>query len=161
VLHRETQHAMFPDNTYGVDSGGDPRVIPQLTFEQFKDFHAKYYHPTNSRIYFYGNDDTTQRLNVVDEYLSLFDKQQTNKLNDSSVKFQRKWSTAPKTQNVLVPFVSDSKQAVTINWLLNDENLSGKDMLALAILDHLLMGTPSSSLRKALTDSQVSRVDVN
>lgn len=47
---------LFPDNTYGVDSGGDPKVIPDLTFKQFKEFHEQNYHPSNARVYFYGDD---------------------------------------------------------------------------------------------------------
>uniref|UniRef100_A0A6N2L3X6 Peptidase M16 N-terminal domain-containing protein n=1 Tax=Salix viminalis TaxID=40686 RepID=A0A6N2L3X6_SALVM len=57
--------ALFPDNTYGVDSGGDPKVIPKLTFEQFKEFHGKYYHPSNARIWFYGDDNPTERLRIL------------------------------------------------------------------------------------------------
>ncbi len=72
VLGREVQQALFPDNTYGVDSGGDPTVIPQLTFAQFQDFHARYYHPSNSRLWFYGDDDAEKRLEILDAYLSEF-----------------------------------------------------------------------------------------
>lgn len=54
-------------NMYLVDSGGDPVDIPNLTFAQFKDFHAKYYHPSNSRVYFYGDDDPLKRLELLDE----------------------------------------------------------------------------------------------
>jgi hypothetical protein len=72
VLGREVQQALFPDNTYGVDSGGDPTVIPQLTFAQFQDFHARYYHPSNSRLWFYGDDDAEKRLQILDAYLSEF-----------------------------------------------------------------------------------------
>jgi Zn-dependent M16 (insulinase) family peptidase len=65
LMSRSTMHALFPDNTYGVDSGGDPREIPNLTFEQFRDFHARYYHPSNARVYFYGDDDPYKRLEVM------------------------------------------------------------------------------------------------
>jgi Zn-dependent M16 (insulinase) family peptidase len=159
LLNRETQQALFPDNTYGVDSGGDPTVIPDLTFEQFKAFHAKYYHPSNSKIFFYGDDDVKERLDLMDEYLSGFEKQNHGRDNDSSIKFQSKWKTGSKSSKVLVPFAkgTEGKQTVTVNWRLNDKPMSNKDMLALAILDHLLMGTQASSLRKILTDSQVSR----
>jgi hypothetical protein len=61
--------ALFPDNSYSHDSGGDPEVIPQLTFEQFQDFHARYYHPSNGRFWFYGDDDATKRLQILDAYL--------------------------------------------------------------------------------------------
>jgi Zn-dependent M16 (insulinase) family peptidase len=61
--------ALFPDNSYSHDSGGDPEVIPQLTFEQFQDFHARFYHPSNGRFWFYGDDDATKRLQILDAYL--------------------------------------------------------------------------------------------
>ena len=64
LMARRAQNALFPSNTYGVDSGGDPRDIPNLTFEQFKQFHSTYYHPSNARVYFYGDDDPLKRLEV-------------------------------------------------------------------------------------------------
>jgi presequence protease len=73
VLYRYGQQTLFPDTPYGVDSGGDPEVIPDLTYEQFKEFHHTYYHPSNSRIFFYGDDDTEERLRILDAYLSEFD----------------------------------------------------------------------------------------
>lgn len=67
--HNTFRQALFPDNTYNHDSGGDPEVIPQLTFEQFQDFHARYYHPSNGRFWFYGDDDADKRLQILDAYL--------------------------------------------------------------------------------------------
>ncbi|MBO4395355.1 MAG: insulinase family protein [Eubacterium sp.] len=68
------QSTLFPDNSYGVVSGGDPKVIPELTWEAYRDFHRRYYHPSNSYIYLYGNMDMEERLNWIDsEYLSQFD----------------------------------------------------------------------------------------
>jgi len=64
LMQRKAMNALFPTNTYSVDSGGDPLNIPDLTFEQFKEFHAKYYHPSNARVYFYGDDDPLARLEV-------------------------------------------------------------------------------------------------
>eukprot|EP00953_Heterococcus_sp_UTEX-ZZ885_P017019 9553-Heterococcus_DN1.PRE.2 len=73
-LHgRACQQALFPDNTYGVDSGGDPAAIPTLTFDYFKNFHRRFYHPANARIYFYGDDYVPKRLELLDEYLQEFD----------------------------------------------------------------------------------------
>lgn len=65
MLARYTQQALFPDNTYGVDSGGDPSVIPDLTFAEFQDFHRKFYHPSNARIWFYGDDPLDKRLEIL------------------------------------------------------------------------------------------------
>ena len=73
VFYRAVQRALFPDNTYAHDSGGDPEKIPDLTFEQFQDFHRRYYHPSNGRFWFYGDDDAAKRLELLDAYLSEFD----------------------------------------------------------------------------------------
>jgi len=73
VFYRAVQRALFPDNTYSHDSGGDPADIPNLTFAQFQDFHARYYHPSNARLWFYGDDDPLRRLELLDAYLGEFD----------------------------------------------------------------------------------------
>jgi hypothetical protein len=67
TLYRFIKQALFPDNTYGVDSGGDPAAIPSLTFDYFKNFHTRFYHPANARIYFYGDDPVPKRLELLDE----------------------------------------------------------------------------------------------
>jgi len=73
-LYEAAQQSLFPDTTYGVSSGGHPRHIPDLSYEQFKRFHETFYHPSNSRIYFYGDDPVEERLRIVNEYLKDFDK---------------------------------------------------------------------------------------
>lgn len=69
LLSRESMRSVFPETTYGVDSGGDPKKIPDLSYEQFREFHEKFYHPANSRIYFSGDDDVLTRLEIMDGYL--------------------------------------------------------------------------------------------
>jgi Zn-dependent M16 (insulinase) family peptidase len=152
LLGRAAQQAIFPDNTYGVDSGGDPDAIPTLTFDQFKNFHASYYHPANSRVFFYGNDDPLKRLELLDEYLKDFDKISVN----SQVAFQKK-TVKPHKIQVDFPIGPDSepKHMVTVNWLLNEAHLSPKEMMAISLLDSLLLGTSSAALRKTLTESQL------
>ena len=71
--NRLTQAALFPDNTYAVDSGGDPTVIPELSYDEFRQFHGRYYHPSNARFWFYGDDDPVERLRILDSYLSEFE----------------------------------------------------------------------------------------
>ena len=74
VVNREVLNSLFPDNTYGNESGGDPKVIPKLTYEDFISFHKRYYHPCNSYIYLYGNMDMQERLDYLDrEYLSKYE----------------------------------------------------------------------------------------
>ena len=63
VVMRESRHALFPDTTYGVESGGDPEFIPNLTYEAFKNFHHRFYSPANSYIIMYGNMNMEEKLN--------------------------------------------------------------------------------------------------
>src|SRR5690554_6170599 len=73
-LNRLNQNSLFPDTAYGVESGGDPEFIPELSYQEFLDFHRTYYHPSNSYIYLYGDMNFEERLNWMDEeYLSKFD----------------------------------------------------------------------------------------
>jgi presequence protease len=154
LLDRAAQQSLFPDNTYGVDSGGDPLVIPNLSFEQFADFHRKFYHPGNSRIYFSGDDDVYTRLELMDEYLSDFDASPESK-PASVVQWQQKTFTEPKKEVQYYPAGQDQPEThlLTVNWLMNDRRLTHFEELTIGIMDHLLMGTSSSILRKALMES--------
>jgi hypothetical protein len=154
LMGRAAQQALFPHNTYGVDSGGDPNRIPDLTFKEFQDFHKTHYHPSNARVFFYGNDDPAQRLTVLDEYLREFDRVPVT----SQVQYQRKLSLKGKPK-VTVPFPisagTEPKHMITVNWLLNEAPLSTRDALAMEVLDYLLLGTSTSALRKALVESNL------
>lgn len=160
LLGRATQQALFTDNAYHVDSGGDPISIPKLCFTRFKEFHRSFYHPSNSRIFLYGDKDldVDGRLTLLDDYLKEFDVDSQCAMS-SKVEFQRKSPVIlPKKK---VPYaIDDSHPAgtghmLTVNWLLNDRPLSTKETLLLGILDHLLLGTSSSSLRRILIESQL------
>ncbi|KAM3377161.1 presequence protease 1, chloroplastic/mitochondrial [Capsicum galapagoense] len=154
LLGRTSQQALFPDNTYGVDSGGDPRVIPSLSFEEFKEFHRKFYHPSNARIWFYGDDDPNERLRILSEYLNMFDA--SSAPHESRVEPQRLFSE-PVRIIEKYPVGEDGdlkkKHMVCVNWLLSDKPLDLETELALGFLDHLLLGTPASPLRKILLES--------
>jgi Zn-dependent M16 (insulinase) family peptidase len=154
LLNRESQRSIFPDTTYGVDSGGDPVEIPNLSFEQFADFHKKFYHPSNSRIYFSGDDDVKTRLDIMDEYLKEFDVSPESK-PASVIQWQKKKFTEPKHEVYPYPIGEDQPEThmMMVNWLLHDEPMSSFHELTLGILDHLLMGTSSSVLRKTLMES--------
>ena len=151
VLERQSQQSLFPDTPYGLDSGGDPTQIPDLTYEQFKSFHETYYHPANARIYFYGDDDPGERLRIVGAYLDAFEPI----VVDSEIPLQAHF-TQPR--RVTVPYDAGEespdgrKGMLTTNWLLAENN-DPETTLALNILDHILIGTPASPLRKALIDS--------
>ena len=154
LMQRAAQQALFPDNAYGVDSGGDPNAIPDLDFAQFQAFHGEFYHPTNSRIFFYGDDDPLERLELLDEYLSDF----VERKGDTEVATQK--ITFPEPKKIVEKFPASpgddgpgGAHMVSVNWLLASEPMSPKDELGLGVLDHLLLGTSTSRLRKALTDS--------
>ncbi|KAJ8530106.1 hypothetical protein K7X08_036941 [Anisodus acutangulus] len=154
LLGRTSQQALFPDNTYGVDSGGDPRVIPSLSFEEFRDFHRKFYHPSNARIWFYGDDDPNERLRILSEYLDMFDA--SSAPHESRVEPQKLFSEPVRIVEKY-PVGEDGdlkkKHMVCLNWLLSDKPLDLETELALGFLDHLLLGTPASPLRKILLES--------
>lgn len=149
LLDRYTERALMPETIYGNDSGGDPEVIPDLTYEQFKTFHDTYYHPSNAKIFFYGDDDVEERLRLTDEYLKDFDKQAI----DASIKTQDKFDEPIRA---VIGYDAgddpDAKGMMTVSWLLDDP-FDMENMLSLEILEHILLGTPASPLRKALLES--------
>src|SRR5499427_2133467 len=91
MLRELSQQSLYPDITYGLDSGGDPKHIPDLTYEQLKEFHARHYHPSNAKLFFYGDDDPDQRLRLLDKYLGAFNRIEV----DARVPLQPRFS-APK-----------------------------------------------------------------
>ncbi|PKN88342.1 MAG: peptidase M16 [Chloroflexi bacterium HGW-Chloroflexi-8] len=150
IIGDESQMSLFPDTPYGFQSGGDPEFIPNLTYQNFIDYHKKYYHPSNARIFFYGDDEPKERLKLLEEYLDDFEKVDVPSLIPLQNKFQN-------PQKKTIPYESnedgsDSGYFITLNWLLpegNDIDLS----LGLSILAHILLATPASPLRKAMTES--------
>ncbi|GKY95558.1 hypothetical protein MPSEU_000517400 [Mayamaea pseudoterrestris] len=154
LLMRASQRSIFPDNTYSVDSGGDPSVIPELSFSQFSEFHHRFYHPSNSRIYFSGDDDVYTRLEFMDSYLHEFDASPEYAIK-SEVAWQAKTFMEPKREVHSYPAGADQPEThmFTVNWLLNEKPMSATDELTLGVLNHLLMGTSSSILYKTLMES--------
>ncbi|MEW5297561.1 MAG: hypothetical protein WDW36_000765 [Sanguina aurantia] len=152
VFYRDLQQALFTDNTYRHDSGGDPTQIPQLKFEEFQEFHAKYYHPSNARIWFYGDDNPTKRLEILDAYLSEFNARPV----DSAVVTQ---ALRSEPRSITSTFASGDagKEELTaytaVSWVLSEESLSVETELGLGFLDYLMLGTAAAPLRKALNDS--------
>ncbi len=151
LMAKFSQELLFPGHVYGLDSGGDPQVIPNLTYSQFKHFHETYYHPSNAYIFFYGDDDPAQRLERMDAYLRDFSRRQVDSAIGTVERFK-----APA--RVTKPFDAGEQEQdknqhmLTMNWLL-DEVTDRQYGLALGILAHILIGTPASPLRKALIDS--------
>ena len=151
VLARYALQSLFPDNPYGFDSGGDPNEIPNLTYEEFSAFHSRYYHPSNARIYFYGDDKVEQRLKIVNGYLEGFDRAEAA----PSIELQPPFASPHLIKRSFMgpeEGAEKGKGLVTVNWALGetsdvDTNFSAK------ILEHILLGMPGSPLRKALMDS--------
>ncbi len=149
VFRVTAQSSLFPDNTYGLSSGGDPRVMPDLTYEQFKTFHERYYHPSNAQIIFYGDDDPARRLELLDSVLSRFERTERAPL----VPLQKRFET-PVRVEATYPADEDNKRNafVSVNWMLDptddiEENLA-RHIMALA-----MFGTQAAPLYKKLTDS--------
>lgn len=150
MILRKSQQYLFPDNTYGFDSGGDPAHIPDLSYEAFKKFHQNYYHPSNAYIYFYGDDDPQERLRIMNAYLHDFEAQAV----DSQVELQSYLESHPRLE---IPYdagtsAGESKAFVTVNWLL-PEVIEAQVALSFMILAEILIGSPASPLRKVLIDS--------
>lgn len=155
VNGRITQNVLFPDTSYAKDSGGNPADIPDLTFEEFKGFYSSYYHPSNARFWFYGDDPAEDRLELLSKYLDEFDAREV----DSKVHLQKLFDQPRKVVEKYAVGESDEsmdeepKSFVSLNWLLTEEPLDLETELGLGFLNYLMLGTSASPLRKALTDS--------
>jgi presequence protease len=151
LLAEYSMQSLFPDSPYGLDSGGDPKVIPELTFEQFSSYHARFYHPSNARFYVCGDDPPDRRLAVVDEYLREFDRLQVA----SDIPAQPEF---PEPRRLKRSFASSGQERsaergmVTVNWLLS-ENTDVDTNFSMHALEYILLGMPGSPLRRALIDS--------
>ena len=154
LMMRQSQRSIFPDNTYAVDSGGDPVKIPDLSFEDFTAFHGKFYHPANSRIFFWGDDDVKERLNLMDEYLSEFDASPESQ-PASKVGWQKKVIDSPQWEQHPYPVGGDQPEThmVMVNWLMNEKSFTATEDLLIGVMDHLLMGNSKSILYKTLMES--------
>lgn len=154
VLEREIFNSLFPDTAYGYESGGDPSVIPELTYEDFTAFHAKYYHPSNSYIYLYGNMDMAEKLEWMDEnYLSAFDAITV----ESEIAMQKPFA-AEKT--VTKQYSISESESEKDNTYLSYNTVVGTSLdrelyIAFQVLDYVLCSAPGAPLKQALTDKGI------
>ncbi|KQW78152.1 peptidase M16 [Devosia sp. Root413D1] len=151
VLGKVSQLSLYPDTTYGVNSGGDPKAIPDLTYEYFKNFHSKYYHPSNSRVVFYGDDDPAQRLAILEEYFSQFERIDPK----AEIAIQPRWSAPRSLHETYAASEAEAGKKtamVSVNWML-DEITDPELALSLNVLESVLVGTSAAPLRKAMIDS--------
>lgn len=156
VLDRVVLNTLFPDTSYANESGGDPEVIPELTYEQFLDFHRKYYHPSNSYIYLYGDMDMEEKLKWLDlEYLSKYEEIQV----DSKIKYQEPFAEVVEKE---IAYSIASDESESENTYLSYNKVIGTSLdrelyLAFQILDYALLSAPGAPLKKALTDAGIGK----
>lgn len=151
LLARVIQQSLFPKHVYGVDSGGDPANIPDLTYENFRAFWETYYHPSNSFIFFYGNDDPDKRLKLMENYLKPYKRKKVK----STVPLAKPFTRAKKIEysyDAGADADIEKKHYLTVNWKLPDTSDPVLNF-SFHILEDALIGTPASPLRKALVDS--------
>ncbi|MFA6849505.1 MAG: insulinase family protein, partial [Selenomonadaceae bacterium] len=156
ILDSKSMNSLFPDTTYGFESGGDPEAIPQLTQQMFIDFHEKYYHPSNSYIYLYGDMDIDEKLAFLDkEYLQSF----------SRIAVPSKIMKQPQFKEHKVIYgeypigaeeAAEDKTFLSLNAIVG-EATEVETMLALEILEHALLKTQAAPLRKALIDAKIGK----
>ena len=157
ILGRESLNALFPDTAYGVESGGNPDFIPTLTYEKFKEFHKKYYHPSNSYIILYGNCDMEETLKWIDEeYLSNFNKIDV----DSKLAIQEPFKEI-REKVVLYPISADqgveNKTLLSYNVAL-PAYTSVLDSMALDVVVQVLLTAAGAPLVRALLDEKIGDV---
>lgn len=156
IVERQALNSLFPDNGYAFESGGDPDVIPELKYEEFLDFHRKYYHPSNSYIYLYGNMDMVEKLDFIDrEYLSRFDKAEI----DSQIKEQAAFD-AMKEVNIDYPIAAGETESD--NTYLSYNTVTGKITdkvlyVAFQVLEYALVSMPGAPVKKALLDKGIGK----
>ena len=156
VLQRTIFNTLFPDSPYGVESGGDPEVIPELSYEEFLDFHRRYYHPSNSYIYLYGNMDMEEQLAWLDEqYLSHFDQLEIS----SAIPVQKAFAT-PVDYAGTYPILDEEseKEKTYLAWntvIGSAEEV--REIIAFSILDYVLLGAPGAPVKQALLDAQIGK----
>ena len=156
VLSRHTFVSLFPDTAYRFESGGEPSHIPELTYEEFLDYHRKFYHPVNSYIYLYGDMDVQERLDYLDrEYLSNFDAGEISV--DSSIALQKGFESE-KLQEFNYAVTDD--EPIQNNAFLSYNKVVGTSLdaklyLAMQILDYALIMAPGAKLKQALLDKNI------
>lgn len=156
VLDRVVLNTLFPDTSYANESGGDPERIPDLTYEQFLDFHRKYYHPSNSYIYLYGDMDMEEKLEWLDqEYLSHFEKAEV----DSRIRMQEPFQEMVEKE---LPYSIASDESEEDNTYLSYNKVIGTSLdrelyLAFQVLDYALLSAPGAPLKKALTEAGIGK----
>ena len=154
VLERLILNSLFPDTSYANESGGDPEHIPELTYEQYLNFHRKYYHPCNSYIYLYGDMDVAEKLRWMDEeYLGKYEQIEL----DSAIRMQKPFAAPVE---IVKPYPVASGEPLTDNSYLSYNVVVGtvldkKLYQAFDVLDYALLSAPGAPLKQALIDAGI------
>ena len=154
VLSSQIYRSLFPDNTYSKDSGGNPEYIPKLTYEAYLDFYHKYYHPSNSYIYLYGDMDVVERLEWLDkEYLSLYDYKKVNSEINKQPAFDE-IKNVEAQYSITMDDSQENKTYLSYNRVVGD---SLDEMLyqAFDVLDYALVSSPGAPIKQALIDAGI------
>lgn len=152
IMEDRAMEKLFPDTTYGVESGGDPEVIPTLSFREFTEFHRRFYHPSNSYIYLYGDMDIEKTLDYLDrEYLSAFDRRNVDSMVKTQAPFSKRVSlTAP--YGIAENEGTEGKAIHALYTAFND-HMSTMDSLAFRILNYVLIDMDGAPLKQAVLDA--------
>lgn len=156
ICDRLTLQSLFPDNGYRNESGGDPEYIPELTYEEYLDFHRQYYHPSNSYIYLYGDMDMVERLEWMDEhYLGQYEALTV----DSTIPYQKPFDEIRELKKEYA--IGDNEEeknhtVITSNYVIGD-NLDGELNIAFQIIEYALMEMPGAPLKQALLDAGIGK----
>ncbi len=159
VLWREIMNSLYPHTAYAVESGGDPDVIPELTYENFLAFHKKYYHPSNSYIYLYGNMDMAEKLQYIDEeYLSHYDALAV----ESELAMEKPFAdtiTIEKEYPIMESETEENNTYLSYNISLGS-GIDKKFYLGFETLVDVLCMTPGAPIKQALLDAGIG-TDLN
>ena len=154
VLDRMILNSLFPDTTYANESGGDPEVIPELSYEEFLDFHRTYYHPSNSYIYLYGDMDVVERLEWLDkEYLSLYDYKKVNSEINKQPAFDE-IKNVEAQYSITMDDTQENKTYLSYNRVVGD-TLDEMLYQAFDVLDYALVSSPGAPVKQALIDAGI------
>lgn len=154
VLSSQIYRSLFPDNTYSKDSGGNPEYIPKLTYQAYLDFYHKYYHPSNSYIYLYGDMDVVERLEWLDkEYLNLYDYKKVNSEINKQPAFDE-IKNVEAQYSITMDDSQENKTYLSYNRVVGD-TLDEMLYQAFDVLDYALVSSPGAPVKQALIDAGI------
>lgn len=156
MLGDEIVGALFPDTVYAHNAGGDPKHIPELSYEEYLEFHRKYYHPSNSYVYLYGDMDIAKKLQWLDEqYLSGYESRET----DSAIPLQKPFAQMKEVIREYPVATGETEE----NQTYLSYNVAAGTLLdatlyqALDILDYALVSAPGAPVKKALLEAGIGK----